>query len=104
MTETAWAGSTSRRSGATSRSCERTVGEHPLVYLDSAATSQKPNQVIDAEADFYRLHNANAHRGIYMLGEEATEALRGRARDDRPVPRRARARDDRVHARRRPSR
>jgi cysteine desulfurase / selenocysteine lyase len=55
----------------------RTVGDHPLVYLDSAATSQKPNQVIEAEADFYRQHNANAHRGIYMLGEEATEAYEG---------------------------
>jgi cysteine desulfurase/selenocysteine lyase len=53
---------------------ERTVGGHPLVYLDSAATSHKPNQVIEAEADFYRHHNANAHRGIHMLGEEATEA------------------------------
>jgi cysteine desulfurase/selenocysteine lyase len=55
----------------------RTVGEHPLVYLDSAATSQKPNQVIDAEAEFYRRHNANAHRGLYMLGEEATQAYEG---------------------------
>jgi cysteine desulfurase/selenocysteine lyase len=53
----------------------RTFGDKPLVYLDSAATSQKPQQVIDAELDFYRLHNANAHRGIYTLGEEATEAF-----------------------------
>ncbi|MCI0634265.1 MAG: SufS family cysteine desulfurase [Actinobacteria bacterium] len=45
----------------------------PLVYLDSTATSQKPRQVIEAEADFYRLHNANAHRGIYLLAEEATD-------------------------------
>ena len=44
---------------------ERTVNGHPLVYLDSAATSQKPRQVIDAEADFYAHHNANAHRGLY---------------------------------------
>ena len=51
----------------------RTVGDHPLVYLDSAATSQKPQQVIDAESDFYANHNANAHRGLYQLGEEATE-------------------------------
>ena len=58
----------------------------------------KPNQVIDAEADFYRLHNANAHRGIYTLGEEATRGLRGCAGDGRTVPRRARTRDDRVHA------
>src|SRR5882757_3635926 len=55
----------------------RTVGDKPLVYLDNAATSQRPNQVIDAEADFYRFHNANAHRGLYMLGEEATELFEG---------------------------
>jgi cysteine desulfurase/selenocysteine lyase len=42
----------------------REIGGRPLVYLDSAATSQKPQSVIDAELDFYRLHNANAHRGI----------------------------------------
>ena len=51
----------------------RTFEGKPLVYLDSASTSQKPTAVIEAEADFYRLHNANAHRGIYTLGEEATE-------------------------------
>ena len=50
---------------------------HPLVYLDSAATSQKPRQVIDAVSDFYSHHNANAHRGIYTLGEESTEAFEG---------------------------
>ncbi|MGZ8571019.1 MAG: SufS family cysteine desulfurase [Actinomycetota bacterium] len=55
----------------------REMGGKPLVYLDSAATSQKPDQVIEAEADFYRKHNANAHRGIYDLGEEATEAFEG---------------------------
>ena len=55
----------------------RTVGDKPLVYLDSAATSQKPRQVIEAEADFYAHHNANAHRGIYQLGEEATERFEG---------------------------
>lgn len=51
----------------------RTVGDKPMVFLDSAATSQKPVQVIDAESEFYRRHNANVHRGIYMLSEEATE-------------------------------
>jgi cysteine desulfurase/selenocysteine lyase len=45
----------------------------PIVYLDSAATSQKPRQVIDAEADFYAHHNANAHRGLYLLADEATQ-------------------------------
>jgi cysteine desulfurase/selenocysteine lyase len=46
-----------------------------LVYLDSGATSQKPNSVIDAESDFYRLHNAAAHRGAHQLAEEATTAM-----------------------------
>jgi cysteine desulfurase / selenocysteine lyase len=55
----------------------RTVGDRPLVYLDTAATSQKPQQVIDAEAEFYASHNANAHRGLYLLGEEATELFEG---------------------------
>ena len=55
----------------------RMINGHPLVYLDSGATSQRPDQVIDAEADFYRHHNANAHRGLYQLGEEATELFEG---------------------------
>ena len=46
-----------------------------LVYLDSGATSQKPNSVIDAESNFYRLHNAAAHRGAHQLAEEATSAM-----------------------------
>jgi cysteine desulfurase/selenocysteine lyase len=55
----------------------REIEGRPLVYLDSAATSHKPQAVIDAELDFYRLHNANAHRGIYTLAEEATELFEG---------------------------
>lgn len=46
----------------------------PLVYLDNAATSQKPAQVIDAVDDYYRRYNANVHRGIHKLSEEATAA------------------------------
>ena len=46
-----------------------------LVYLDSGATSQKPQVVIEAESDFYRNHNAAAHRGAHQLAEEATEAI-----------------------------
>lgn len=46
----------------------------PLVYLDNAATSQKPNSVIDAISDYYRNYNANIHRGIYKIAEEATTA------------------------------
>lgn len=45
-----------------------------LVYLDNASTTQKPNQVIDAINDYYRNHNANIHRAVYALAEEATEA------------------------------
>lgn len=44
-----------------------------LVYLDNAATTQKPNKVIDAISDYYQNHNANVHRGIYPLAEKATE-------------------------------
>lgn len=52
---------------------QRTVrGGKPLVYLDSAATSQKPASVIEALAGFYRTSNANIHRGIYELSEEAS--------------------------------
>jgi cysteine desulfurase/selenocysteine lyase len=46
-----------------------------LVYLDSGATSQKPEVVIAAESNFYRNHNAAAHRGAHQLAEEATEAI-----------------------------
>ncbi len=49
------------------------AGGKPLVYLDSAATSQKPNQVLDALADFYRRSNANVHRALYRLAGEATD-------------------------------
>lgn len=54
----------------------RTVrGGKQLVYLDSGATSQKPDPVLDAEADFNLLHNAAVHRGAHQLAEEATEAF-----------------------------
>lgn len=52
----------------------REVQGKPLVYLDSAATSQKPKQVIAAEEAFYRFSNANVHRGVYALSVEATDA------------------------------
>jgi len=52
----------------------RTVRENKtLVYLDNASTTQKPNQVIDAINDYYKNHNANIHRAVYALAEEATE-------------------------------
>ena len=56
---------------------QRSVRGKPIVYLDSTATSQKPRQVIDATADFYSRYNANVHRAIYELGEEATRAYEG---------------------------
>jgi cysteine desulfurase/selenocysteine lyase len=52
---------------------KKTVNGHPLVYLDSAATSQKPRQVIEAVARFYQESNANVHRGLYQLAAEATD-------------------------------
>jgi cysteine desulfurase/selenocysteine lyase len=55
---------------------ERTVRDgRRLVYLDSGATSQKPTVVLDAEREFYELHNAAVHRGAHQLAEEATDAF-----------------------------
>ena len=54
--------------------------DKPLVYLDNAATSQKPRQVLDALESYYTQHNANVHRGIHVLAEEATALYEG-ARD-----------------------
>ncbi|MEO6714637.1 MAG: cysteine desulfurase [Mycobacteriales bacterium] len=56
---------------------EREINGHPLVYLDSAATSQKPRVVLDALRDYYEQHNANVHRGIYTIAEEATSLYEG---------------------------
>lgn len=52
----------------------RKVHDKPLVYLDNAATTQKPRQVIDALVNYYSRYNANIHRGIHALAEEATAA------------------------------
>jgi cysteine desulfurase / selenocysteine lyase len=51
----------------------RKISGKRLVYLDNAATSQKPTQVINAISDYYSNHNANVHRGIHTLGDESTE-------------------------------
>ena len=53
---------------------EQEINGHPLTYLDSASSSQKPQVVIEAVADYYREYNANVHRGIYTIGEKATAA------------------------------
>lgn len=52
----------------------REVNGHPLVYLDNAATSQKPQSVIDSIVDYYSNYNANIHRGVHSLSQEATDA------------------------------
>lgn len=51
------------------------VQGHPLVYFDNAATTQKPQQVIDCLVEYYTQHNANIHRGIHTLAERATQAF-----------------------------
>jgi cysteine desulfurase/selenocysteine lyase len=56
---------------------QREMNGHPLVYLDSAATTQKPVQVLDTIDHFYRTMNANVHRGAYELSAEATDAYEG---------------------------
>ncbi len=53
------------------------INGHPLVYLDSAATSQKPVQVIEAMKNYYELDNSNVHRGVHTLGNRATEKYEG---------------------------
>lgn len=53
------------------------VNGEPLVYLDSAATSQKPNVVIEAISQYYRGYNSNVHRGVHTLGTRATDAYEG---------------------------
>lgn len=56
---------------------DQEINGHPLVYLDSAATSQKPRQVIEAINDYYMYDNANVHRGVHTLGNRATDHYEG---------------------------
>lgn len=56
------------------------VNGHPLVYLDNAATTQKPNAVINAISDYYRGYNSNVHRGAHTLSDKATAAFEGARR------------------------
>lgn len=51
----------------------RKINENPLIYFDNAATTQKPNQVIEAEKNYYEKHNANVHRAVHTLSQEATK-------------------------------
>ena len=88
---------------------EREVNGKRLVYLDNAATSQKPRRVLDALTDFYERRNANIHRGVHSLAEEATAAYEEGAAEGIPFYRRAgrespdlHPRHDRVHKPRRP--
>ncbi|MCK3941946.1 cysteine desulfurase [Streptococcus suis] len=63
---------------------DQVVNDEPLVYLDSAATTQKPQQVLDVLADYYQKDNANVHRGVHTLSERATaryEAARQKVAD-----------------------
>ncbi len=53
------------------------VNGHPLVYLDSAATSQKPVQVLEVVKNYYELDNSNVHRGVHTLGNRATDSYEG---------------------------
>jgi len=59
---------------------ERTVYGHPLVYLDNAATTQKPLAVLNAIDEYYRTVNSNVHRGVHYLSQQATEACEGARR------------------------
>ncbi|GAL11324.1 cysteine desulfurase CsdA-CsdE [Vibrio astriarenae] len=62
---------------------QQTVNQQPLIYLDSAATTQKPQCVIDVISHYYSQQNANVHRGSHSLTAHATSQLRQRAR---PLP------------------
>ena len=59
---------------------QREVNGHRLIYLDSAATTQKPQSVLDAMDDYYRFNNSNVHRGAHTLAGEATEMYEGARR------------------------
>src|SRR3712207_5534981 len=59
---------------------ERRIDGKRLVYLDNAATSQKPRRVIEALTEYYEEHNANIHRGVHRIAEEATAAYEGARR------------------------
>ena len=59
---------------------QQQVNGHPLVYLDNAATTQKPDAVIDAISNYYRCDNSNVHRGAHALSDRATAKSESRMR------------------------
>ena len=71
-----------------------------LVFLDSGASAQKPRQVIDGIAEFYRSDYANVHRGVYQLSQRSTDHFEAAREKVRAVPQRRRRARDRVRARR----
>ena len=56
---------------------KRKVNGNDFVYFDNAATSQKPNKVIDSIVDYYKNYNSNIHRGVHTVSQEATDAYEG---------------------------
>ena len=54
---------------------DQQVNDHPLIYLDNAATTQKPNLVIEAITDYYKSYNSNVHRGVHFLSAKATQKM-----------------------------
>ena len=74
------------------------IHDKPLIYLDNAATSQKPNAVIDALRHYYEYDNANVHRGAHTLSGRATDAYEG-ARDKIAKFINAKSRNEIVYAR-----
>ena len=57
---------------------KRKINNHPLIYFDNAATSQKPKQVIEAIKNFYENHNANVHRAVHTLPKKLPNSTRRR--------------------------
>ena len=90
--------STSRRSARTFPALDQLVHGRPLVYLDNAATTQKPRQVIDAIQHYYEHDNANVHRGVHALSERATAAYEGARETVRAFVNAASVARDHLHA------
>ncbi len=78
---------------------EERVNGNRLVYLDNAATTQKPRLVINALIDYYRKINSNIHRGLHTLAERSTEGVRTDPRACRAIYRRGRCRRSDLHQR-----